>query len=66
MREDVIRNKMTRITEIIDSIQGYLPEDEGSFAELGIVKDGIYKRLEYAIENVFDICSILNSHMGIV
>jgi len=65
MREDVIRNKMTRIMEIIDSIQGYLPEDEGSFAELGIVKDGIYKRLEYAIENVFDICSILNSHMGI-
>ena len=63
MREDIIRNKMTRIIEIMDSIDEYIPEDEKSFMDLGIIRDGIYKRLEYAIENVFDICSILNSDL---
>ena len=63
MREDIIRNKMTRIDEIIDSLDEYIPEDEDSFIALGIVKDGIYKRLEYAIENVFDICSIINADL---
>jgi len=31
------------------------------------VKDGIYKRIEYDVENVFDICAILNAdlHLGI-
>ncbi len=31
------------------------------------MKDGIYKRTEYAIENVFDICAILNAdlHIGV-
>ena len=63
MREDIIRNKMTRIIEIMDSIDEYIPEDEESFMDLGIIRDGIYKRLEYAIENVFDICSILNADL---
>jgi len=31
------------------------------------VKDGIYKRVEYAIVNAFDICAILNAdlHIGV-
>lgn len=63
MREDIIRNKMTRIIEIMDSIEEYIPEDEDAFMDLGIIRDGVYKRLEYAIENVFDICSILNADL---
>ncbi|OPY25998.1 MAG: hypothetical protein A4E27_00787 [Methanobacterium sp. PtaU1.Bin242] len=31
---------------------------------MGLVKDGIYKRVEYAIENVWDICSIINTDLG--
>ncbi len=31
---------------------------------MGLVKDGIYKRAEYAIENVWDICSIINTDLG--
>ncbi|MDI9624686.1 MAG: DUF86 domain-containing protein [Methanothermobacter sp.] len=27
------------------------------------MKDGIYKRLEFSIGNIFDICSILNSDL---
>ena len=63
MREEIIRNKMTQIIEIMDSIDEYIPVDEESFIDLGIIRDGIYKRIEYAIENVFDICSILNADL---
>lgn len=43
------------------------PGDFPSFTNLGIVKDGIYKRLEYCLQNIFDICSILNRdlHLGV-
>ena len=63
MREEIIRNKMTQIIEIMDSIDEYIPVDEETFIDLGIIRDGIYKRIEYAIENVFDICSILNADL---
>ncbi len=63
MREDVIRNKMTRIVEIMESLDEYIPDDEDSFMNLGIIRDGIYKRLEYAIENMFDICAIINADL---
>jgi uncharacterized protein YutE (UPF0331/DUF86 family) len=63
MREDVIRNKMTKIVEISNSISDHLPEDLDEFIDLDIVKDGIYKRMEYSVELIFDICSILNSDL---
>ena len=55
------------MTESVELVQEYLPESAENFRQLGLVKDGIYKRTEYAIENVFDICAILNSdlHLGI-
>jgi len=28
-----------------------------------LIKDGIYKRIEFAIENVFDICAIINTDL---
>jgi uncharacterized protein YutE (UPF0331/DUF86 family) len=30
---------------------------------MGLVKDGMYKRIELAIENVFDICAIINADL---
>ncbi len=41
----------------------HLPDSYEKFSQLGLVKDGIYKRTEYAIETVFDICAILNSDL---
>ena len=32
---------------------------------MGLMKDGIYKRIEYAIENIFDICAILNADLNL-
>lgn len=64
MRPDIIRNKMKEIQESTYLVETNLPHDFDEFLELGLVKDGIYKRIEYSIENVWDICSIINSDLS--
>ena len=56
MRKDIIRTKIKEIDESVHLIEKYLPEE---FEEL----DGIYKRTEFAIENIIDICAIINSDL---
>ncbi|HII84283.1 MAG TPA: DUF86 domain-containing protein [Methanobacterium subterraneum] len=63
MRTDIIRNKLKEIEESVDLVRNHLPPDFDDFLKLGLVKDGIYKRIEYSIENVWDICSIINSDL---
>ena len=67
IRSTIIHIKLCEMTESIELVQNNLPESADGFCRLGLIKDGIYKRVEYAIENVFDICAILNSdlHLGI-
>jgi uncharacterized protein YutE (UPF0331/DUF86 family) len=64
MRPDIIRNKMKEIQESVYLVQNNPPQNFDDFLELGLVKDGIYKRIEYSIENVWDICSIINSDLS--
>ena len=67
IRDTAIRIKLQEMTESVDTVKEHLPHSADSFRQLGIIKDGIYKRAEYAIENVFDICAILNAdlHLGV-
>ena len=44
-------------------VSEHIPENFEDFSKLGLVKDGIYKRTEFAIENVFDICAIISSDL---
>jgi len=61
VRKDVIRIKIAEIIECIDLVRDHLPESYDEFSRLGLIKDGIYKRMEFAIEDVFDICAIINT-----
>ncbi len=63
MRKDVIRNKISEIIESLELINNNLPDSFNEFESLGIIKDGIYKRLEYSIENLIDIFYIINSDL---
>ena len=65
LRETVIRIKLKEIAEGISLVQQHLPATAGEFRTLGLVKDGIYKRTEFAIENVFDICAIINTDLSL-
>ena len=61
MRISLIKTKIKEIEESLDMIEEYLPETGEEFLSLGIIKYGIYKRFEFCIENVFDICAVLNA-----
>ncbi|MCK8518047.1 hypothetical protein [Methanoculleus sp. 7T] len=63
VRDVAIRIKLLEMTGSVDMVKEHLPDSSDSFGQLGIIKDGIYKRIEYAI----DICAILNAdlHLGV-
>ncbi|QDA30819.1 DUF86 domain-containing protein [Thermococcus indicus] len=63
MRVELIRSKIEEILESLRLIEENLPDDFEDFESLGIVKDGIYKRAEFAIQNVIDICAVINSDL---
>lgn len=63
VRAESIRIKLAIIADSIQLVSSHLPSDFEEFAHLGLVKDGIYKRIEYAIENVLDICAMINSDL---
>ena len=65
IRDALIYSKITEIEESLDMVKKSLPEQIEEFVTLGITKDGIYKRLEYAIENVFDICHVINADLSL-
>ncbi|MDP3565158.1 MAG: DUF86 domain-containing protein [Methanoregula sp.] len=65
VRETVIRIKIKEIVEGVSLVEEHLPKTADEFRMLGLIKDGIYKRIEFAIEDVFDICAILNSDLAL-
>ncbi|MDO8871412.1 MAG: DUF86 domain-containing protein [Methanoregula sp.] len=65
VRETTIRIKLQEIVEGVSLVQDALPENAEEFRNMGLIKDGIYKRIEFAIENVFDICAILNADLAL-
>lgn len=65
LREDAIHIKMREIAEGVSLVQEHLPKTAQEFGNLGLVRDGIYKRIEFAVEDVFDICAIINSDLAL-
>ncbi|MCZ7382287.1 MAG: DUF86 domain-containing protein [Candidatus Methanoperedens sp.] len=63
MRTEIIRTKIAEIKESRELIRENLPDSFEEFASLGLLKDGMYKRIEFCIENVFDICAIINTDL---
>ena len=63
MRETLIRTKIKEIEESLRLVEENLPDTFEEFSRLGLVKDGIYKRVKFCIENVFDICAIINTDL---
>ena len=63
MRKEIIRTKIREIEESLGMVEENLPDTFEEFSRLGLVKDGIYKRVEFCIEDVFDICAIINTDL---
>lgn len=65
MRQTLIRTKLSQMDESVKIIQDNLPSNLEEFQSLGLIKDGLYKRVEYALENMFDICTIINTDLNL-
>lgn len=63
MRKALIRTKMKEIEGSVRLVEEHLPDTFEEFSSMGLVKDGMYKRIEFAVENVFDICAIINADL---
>ncbi|MEK6846567.1 MAG: HepT-like ribonuclease domain-containing protein, partial [Nanoarchaeota archaeon] len=63
IRTEEIEKKISDILDTVEIIRDNLPDTYEEFLALGLVKDGLYKKAEYALESVIDICNILNSDM---
>jgi len=61
IRKDIIRTKIKEIEESVGLVEENLPDTYEEFSSMGLIKDGIYKRIEFAIEDIFDICAIINT-----
>lgn len=59
----MIKTKLKIIEENIELVKRNLPEKFTEFEALGLVKDGIYKKIEASIQEVISICSIINSDL---
>jgi uncharacterized protein YutE (UPF0331/DUF86 family) len=63
MRINLIKSKLKIIEENIDLVEKNFPQDLEDFKKLGLIKDGIYKRVEASIQEIINICSIINSDL---
>jgi uncharacterized protein YutE (UPF0331/DUF86 family) len=63
LRTEMIKSKLKIIEESVELVKRNLPEKFTEFKALGLVKDGIYKKIEVSIQEVISICSIINSDL---
>jgi len=63
IRTNIIKTKLKIIDENLELVKGSLPERVDEFTALGLIKDGIYKKIEASIQEIISICSIINSDL---
>ncbi|MBI2631640.1 DUF86 domain-containing protein [Candidatus Pacearchaeota archaeon] len=62
-RKEIIAAKLQSLRESIKFIGDNIPDDSEVLKNNRLLKNGIYKEVEFAIETVIDICAILNKDL---
>jgi uncharacterized protein YutE (UPF0331/DUF86 family) len=65
IRKEIIKPKVRSIIDSVNLVGDNLPEDFESFSRMGLAKEGIYKKIEFAIESIIDICNIIHSDLDL-
>ena len=65
IRIEIIEDKIKDIIESINLVEDSLPDNFEDFLSSRIIRDGIYKNIEFSIESVIDICNIINSDLDL-
>lgn len=62
-RREIIASKLQNLRESIIFIEDNLPESVEKFRDNRLLKNGIYKEVEFSIENIIDVCAIINKDL---
>lgn len=62
-RAEQIKKKISEALDSVSIVEENIPEDIDQFLESGLIKDGIYKKVEFAIESLVDALNIINSDL---
>ena len=66
MYKERIMQKITESKERLELIRTHLPEDIEHFLFMSsLERDGIYKNVEFIIQNIIDICAILVKELSL-
>jgi len=65
IRADLILAKLRASEDAANFVEENLPGDCRAFTSQRLIKGGIYKEIEYAIESIIDACAILNSDLSL-
>ncbi|MBU1103254.1 MAG: DUF86 domain-containing protein [Nanoarchaeota archaeon] len=61
IKADVIESKIEKIKDSLNSIEETLPDRLEELTESRLIQNAVYKEVEFAIEQVLDICSLINA-----
>jgi uncharacterized protein YutE (UPF0331/DUF86 family) len=63
LRKEIIQSKLSKISDNLDFIEKNLPDEFEEFGSSRMLKDSIYKEIEFSIQCVIDICAVINSDL---
>lgn len=63
LREQIVKSKIERLIDSVSFVEENLPKEFEDFKDSRILKNALYKEIEFAIENIIDICNIINSDL---
>ena len=59
MYRERVLEKLQEARESVDKVKNNLPDSLDMFLNMELERDGIYKNIEFAIQSIIDICSML-------
>ena len=65
MKKEEVEYKTKLIGKSIQTIRVSLPKTQERFSKMGLAKDGIYKQIEFAIQNLLDALNEISSSLGL-
>jgi len=65
METEKILNKIKAIEDTLAKIKSNMPKEFDEFEKLDLIKDGIYKKIEFAIQSSMDILEQINKDLNL-
>lgn len=64
-RKEIILKKLKEIESSIELIENNFPSSFEDFQSNDTIKDATYKRTEFILQNIIDICAIISSDLNL-